>query len=91
VRSTIDLARNLGLRVVAEGIEDEATMECLAAEGCEMGQGYLFAKPLPAEELTPTLAAAFGLGGAELRSCSSAVFGSRESSRGAARAPSRSR
>ena len=91
VRSTIDLARNLGLSVVAEGIEDEATMECLVAEGCELGQGFLFARPLPAEELTPTLAAAFGLGGAELRSCSSAVFGSHESSRGASRAQAPSR
>jgi diguanylate cyclase (GGDEF)-like protein len=77
VRSTIDLARNLGMTVVAEGIETEETMEYLAAAGCAMGQGYHFSRPLPAEELSPQLAAAFGLGGAELRSCSDAVFGPR--------------
>ena len=75
VRSTIDLARNLGMTVVAEGIESEETMEYLAAAGCAMGQGFVFSRPLPAEELTPQLAAAFGLGGAELRSGSDAVFG----------------
>ncbi len=91
VRSTIDLARNLGLTVVAEGIEDEDTLECLAAEGCRMGQGFLFSRPLPAEALTPLLAAAFGLGGAELRSGSSAVFGSGETLGGARRAPSSAR
>jgi diguanylate cyclase (GGDEF)-like protein len=77
VRSTIDLARNLGMTVVAEGIERAETMEYLTAAGCAMGQGFLFARPLPAEELTPHLAAAFGLGGAELRSGSGAVFGRR--------------
>jgi diguanylate cyclase (GGDEF)-like protein len=59
VRSTIDLARNLGLRVVAEGIETEEVAEHLAALGCETGQGYLFSRPLPAEELTAQLAPAF--------------------------------
>jgi diguanylate cyclase (GGDEF)-like protein len=78
VRSTIDLARNLGLRVIAEGIESEDAMEYLAAQGCALGQGFLFARPLSAEELTPHLSAAFGLGGAELRTGSSAVFGSSE-------------
>jgi len=66
VRSTIDLARNLGLSVVAEGIETEATMECLSALGCTTGQGYLFSRPLPAEELTVQLAGAFGLDGSDL-------------------------
>jgi diguanylate cyclase (GGDEF)-like protein len=78
VRSTIDLARNLGLTVVAEGIETEAARDCLAAEGCALGQGFYFSRPLPAEGLTPQLAAAFGLGGAELRAGSGAVFGSYE-------------
>jgi diguanylate cyclase (GGDEF)-like protein len=87
VRSTIDLARNLGLTVVAEGIESEETLECLAADGCQMGQGFLFGRPLAAEELTPLLAAAFGLGGAELRSGSGAVFGPGEARSDAARAP----
>ncbi len=77
VRSTIDLARNLGMTVVAEGIEDEAALEHLAREGCAMGQGFYFSPPLPAEELTQQLAAAFGLGGSELRAGSGAVFGPR--------------
>ena len=75
VRSTIDLARNLGLSVVAEGIETEPAMECLSALGCGTGQGYLFSRPLPADELTPKLAAGFGLGGAELQTGSETVFG----------------
>ncbi len=61
VRSTIDLARNLELSVVAEGIETEETLQCLAELGCATGQGYLFARPLPADELTTQLTAAFGL------------------------------
>jgi diguanylate cyclase (GGDEF)-like protein len=61
VRSTIDLARNLGLAVVAEGIETDAVMEHLAALGAQTGQGYVFSRPLPAEELTEQLAAAFGI------------------------------
>jgi diguanylate cyclase (GGDEF)-like protein len=87
VRSTIDLARNLGLTVVAEGVESEEALDCLAADGCQMGQGFLFARPLPAEQLTPLLAAAFGLGGAELRSGSGAVFGPGEARSAGARAP----
>jgi EAL domain-containing protein (putative c-di-GMP-specific phosphodiesterase class I) len=86
VCSTIDVARNLGLRIVAEGIEREETLECLVAEGCRLGQGYLFSRPLPADELTPALSAAFGLGGAELRSGSDAVFGSSEARSGSGRA-----
>jgi diguanylate cyclase (GGDEF)-like protein len=92
VRSTIDLARNLGLTVVAEGIEDEPTMEHLIAQGCDMGQGFHFGRPLPAEELTQWLSATFGLGGLELRSGSGAVFGAqreRPSAFDAARTPAR--
>jgi EAL domain-containing protein (putative c-di-GMP-specific phosphodiesterase class I) len=77
VRSTIDLARNLGMTVVAEGIENEDTLDYLARHGCALGQGFYFSRPLPAEDLTPQLAAAFGLGGAELRAGSGAVFGPR--------------
>ena len=46
VRSTIDLARNLGLRVVAEGVEDRGVRDQLAALGCDLGQGYYFSRPL---------------------------------------------
>jgi diguanylate cyclase (GGDEF)-like protein len=55
VRSTIDLARHLELRVVAEGIETAAVCERLAAMGCDAGQGYLISRPVPAEELTAWL------------------------------------
>ncbi len=51
VRSTIDLAHNMGLMVVAEGVEDEATLERLRALGCDMVQGYLLSRPLAAAEL----------------------------------------
>ena len=56
VRTTIELARRLELHVVAEGIETAAVCERLAALGCDAGQGYLIARPAPAEELTPWLA-----------------------------------
>jgi diguanylate cyclase (GGDEF)-like protein len=62
VRSTIDLARNLDLTAVAEGIETKAVMEHLAALGCQTGQGNFIARPQPADELTATLTAAFGVG-----------------------------
>ena len=51
VASTIDLARNLDLRVVAEGVEHSWMASELVAMGCTLGQGYAFARPLPAEEL----------------------------------------
>ncbi|MBL8517652.1 MAG: EAL domain-containing protein [Betaproteobacteria bacterium] len=50
VASTIGLAHNLGLTVVAEGIEDEATLIRLTELGCEEGQGYWIARPMPAGE-----------------------------------------
>lgn len=64
VRSTIDLARNLDLRVVAEGIETEAVMDHLAAIGCQTGQGYFISRPLPPDELTRELMRTFGIGSA---------------------------
>jgi EAL domain-containing protein (putative c-di-GMP-specific phosphodiesterase class I) len=48
VRATIELGHSLGLRVVAEGIEDEATLALLSDLGCDLGQGYLIGKPTPA-------------------------------------------
>ncbi len=55
VRSTIQLAHNLGMRVVAEGVEDDATWADLADLGCELIQGYRLSRPLPAAELTVLL------------------------------------
>jgi diguanylate cyclase (GGDEF)-like protein len=51
VQSVIDLGRNLGLHTVAEGIEDDETWEHLRRLGCDSGQGYLLARPMPAESL----------------------------------------
>jgi diguanylate cyclase (GGDEF)-like protein len=66
VRSTIDLARNLGLRVVAEGIETAEVLERVESLGCDAAQGYLISRPAPAEELTASLAEAFGVGAAQV-------------------------
>ena len=49
VGSTIDLSRQLGLSVIAEGIEDRATADLLLRMGCEEGQGYFFGRPVPAQ------------------------------------------
>jgi diguanylate cyclase (GGDEF)-like protein/PAS domain S-box-containing protein len=54
VRSTVALAHNLGLRVIAEGIEDASQLQRLRTFGCEFGQGYLFSKALSRED-TETL------------------------------------
>lgn len=43
----IDLGRNLGLRVVAEGVEDEATRAGLTGAGCHLAQGFLWSRPAP--------------------------------------------
>lgn len=51
VRSTIELAHELGLKVVAEGIETEAVYDWLSDHDCDLGQGYAIAKPLSAVEL----------------------------------------
>ncbi|WP_163834897.1 putative bifunctional diguanylate cyclase/phosphodiesterase [Spartinivicinus ruber] len=50
-RSIINLAHNLRLQVVAEGVENEKALGFLQAEGCDICQGYLFSPPLPAEQL----------------------------------------
>jgi diguanylate cyclase (GGDEF)-like protein len=57
VRSTIDLGHNMGLRVVAEGIESEAVWTLLAAMGCDQGQGYFMSKPLPSNQIAAWIAA----------------------------------
>jgi EAL domain-containing protein (putative c-di-GMP-specific phosphodiesterase class I) len=51
VRLIVDLGADLGLRVVAEGVEDEATLALLESLGCRVAQGYLFAAPLPELDL----------------------------------------
>ena len=52
VRSTIELAHALGLKVVAEGIENTEALAAVAAFGCDYAQGYHFSRPVPAEAFT---------------------------------------
>jgi hypothetical protein len=49
VRSTINLGHDLGLRIIAEGVEDGATLERLALLGCDLAQGYHLSRPMPAD------------------------------------------
>jgi EAL domain-containing protein (putative c-di-GMP-specific phosphodiesterase class I) len=51
VRAVIELGSNLGLDIVAEGVEDAETWTALVDLGCRYGQGYHFARPMPAEAL----------------------------------------
>ena len=51
VKATIDMAHNLGLQVVAEGVENKETLEYLKSMKCDVAQGFLFSKPLHAHEL----------------------------------------
>ncbi len=55
VRSTIDLAHNMGLKVVAEGIENKMVLELLKTMGCDYGQGYYIARPMPVEDFNDWL------------------------------------
>jgi EAL domain-containing protein (putative c-di-GMP-specific phosphodiesterase class I) len=56
VRAVIDMAADLGLEVVAEGVEDHSTWDVLAALGCDVAQGYYFSRPLPADTLVGWIA-----------------------------------
>ena len=56
LRSTIDLAHGLGMKVTAEGVETDACYSVLAAMGCDIAQGYLIAKPMPFKALVAFLA-----------------------------------
>jgi EAL domain-containing protein (putative c-di-GMP-specific phosphodiesterase class I) len=51
VRTTVDLAHSLGLRLVAEGIEDAVSEQILADLGCDIGQGYHIARPMPSADM----------------------------------------
>jgi EAL domain-containing protein (putative c-di-GMP-specific phosphodiesterase class I) len=50
VESILLMARRLGISTIAEGVETEEQFRLLAAAGCDMAQGYLFARPIPAHE-----------------------------------------
>ena len=56
VRSIVQLAHNLGLATVAEGVETEADWHALRSLGCDVAQGFLFSRPLSADEATACLA-----------------------------------
>jgi EAL domain-containing protein (putative c-di-GMP-specific phosphodiesterase class I) len=64
VRSTIDLARNLGLQVVAEGIESREIYDALRALGCRLGQGFHIGRPVPPDEFARWLAGRVASGSA---------------------------
>ncbi|MEE8306070.1 MAG: EAL domain-containing protein, partial [Gammaproteobacteria bacterium] len=51
VRTTLQLAANMKLDVVAEGVEDERTLRYLADAGCQQAQGYFVSKPISSQEL----------------------------------------
>jgi diguanylate cyclase (GGDEF)-like protein len=55
VRSIIDLAHNLGLKVVAEGVENQDVLQQLEVLGCDLSQGFYHGRPMPAEDLTWSL------------------------------------
>jgi EAL domain-containing protein (putative c-di-GMP-specific phosphodiesterase class I) len=55
--ASLRMAQQLKMQVVAEGIEDPADWELLVAMGCEVGQGYLIARPMPGAELLPWISA----------------------------------
>jgi diguanylate cyclase (GGDEF)-like protein len=68
VRSTIALAHSLGMRLVAEGVENEVTAGHLAVSGCDVSQGFYFSRALPANELEEWLDDRGGLVGLERKS-----------------------
>ena len=60
VRSIISLGIGLGVTITAEGVETEAELGCLRAEGCHEGQGFLFSRPRPNAEIVGLLQTQFG-------------------------------
>ena len=55
VNSTVGLSKQLGLSVIAEGIENRASADLLLTMGCEEGQGYFFGKPMPVGSSRPSM------------------------------------
>ena len=56
VKAVVDLGHTFGLKIVAEGVEDTDTVQALTELGCDCGQGYHYARALPAEDLRQWLA-----------------------------------
>ncbi|WP_439402064.1 EAL domain-containing protein [Bradyrhizobium sp. DASA03068] len=65
IRSIVSLGKGLGVTITAEGVETEAELSCLRAEGCHEGQGFLFSKARPNAEIISLLAAQRGIDGEE--------------------------
>ncbi|RQH11168.1 EAL domain-containing protein [Bradyrhizobium sp. RP6] len=65
IRSIVSLGKGLGVTITAEGVETEAELSCLRAEGCHEGQGFLFSKARPNAEIISLLAAQRGIDGDE--------------------------
>ncbi|MFT4118659.1 putative bifunctional diguanylate cyclase/phosphodiesterase [Bradyrhizobium sp.] len=63
IRSIVSLGKGLGVTITAEGVETEAELSCLRAEGCHEGQGYLFSKARPNAEIVGLLQAQRGIDG----------------------------
>ncbi|MDA9500020.1 EAL domain-containing protein [Bradyrhizobium sp. CCBAU 11357] len=61
IRSIVSLGKGLGVTITAEGVETEAELSCLRAEGCHEGQGFLFSKARPNAEIISLLAAQRGI------------------------------
>ena len=57
IRSIVSLGQGLGVTITAEGVETEAELRCLRAEGCQEGQGFLFSRPRPNVEIVELLQA----------------------------------
>ena len=55
VSSVLDMARGLDLQSIAEGIETVEQLDVVRDLGCELGQGYLFSRPVPPEQIPPLL------------------------------------
>ncbi|MBR0739849.1 EAL domain-containing protein [Bradyrhizobium liaoningense] len=63
IRSIVSLGKGLGVTITAEGVETEAELSCLRAEGCDEAQGFLFSKARPNAEIVSLLAAQRGIDG----------------------------
>jgi EAL domain-containing protein (putative c-di-GMP-specific phosphodiesterase class I) len=62
VQAAVSVGRHLGLQVVAEGVEDEAALRRLVDMGCDLVQGYLVGRPMPADDLFQVARAALTAG-----------------------------